>query len=130
MVSVVPPVAPRMVSGKRTSDDSMKVTWQKLTPDVALGNIINYTAVWYKKLNDKSGKTKRQTSRSMTVVDGDRSEVFIDGLDKSSDYFVTVWANTTAGKGRESTPIVVPGKSYLYDGTSDEGHSECPQRTA
>ena len=81
--------------------------WMKLTPDRARGVITNYT-ISYKK--EVEGKSKRQTNaaeRGLKVVSGNESRAVIGGLDVGASYSVVMWANTTAGKGMESIPIII-----------------------
>ncbi len=84
--------------------------WTKLTPDIALGLVTNYT-ISYKK--EESGRAKRQADASggVKVVGGDELQAELKGLDGKSGYSFVMWANTSAGKGIESSPMFVDGES-------------------
>ena len=108
----VPPVAPNVISTDRTTDETIKISWQKLTPDVARGLVTSYT-ITYKEDSSKSSRAKRQTTPpggGMVVVAGNASQAEVKGLDGKLGYLLVMWANTSAGKGRETTPMLVAGE--------------------
>ena len=107
-------MAPTINKSLRETDDTISISWQKLTPDIALGLVTNYT-ISYKKEN--SGKTKRQMDANseggIKVVSGDESQAVLKPLEGKFGYSFVMWANTSAGKGRESSKMFVDGESML-----------------
>ena len=103
-------MAPAILSAARSTDETIEITWQKLTPDVARGLVTSYT-ITYK--GDTSSKSKRQADSpegGMVVAVGNASRVEVKGLDGKLGYLLVMWANTSAGKGRETGPMLVDGK--------------------
>ena len=81
----------------------MNITWMKLSLEEARGFIISYT-VSYDTLD-----SRRREEATVEFVHPEGSYKVISGLGITTSYSVTVSANTAAGQGVNSPPIIVNG---------------------
>lgn len=68
---------------------------------------------------DKTVKADDSKEGGISVVNSTTYQVVLRGVDPESSYAVTIWANTTVGRGRTSPPLLVPRKSCIL-GTQSE----------
>ena len=93
-----PNAPPSNVKGHNTSSTSILVQWGDVPPADQNGIILRYT-VAYTALPGGSQQTK--------VVDAPTTETTLTGLNKFTNYSITVFASTVKGNGNASAPIVV-----------------------
>ncbi len=96
-------MAPSGIEYNREKDTLISVKWNSLTPDKALGRVLNYTISY--RISDK----KRDAETILKVTGAEERQAVIDGLDAGTGYTMSMWANTSAGKGKESTSVLVEG---------------------
>ena len=112
-----------MIEHLRTSSE-IKLTWIRLTPDVAFGIVTKYT-IFY-KTETKIAKTHGTTiSNGILIVHGSSTQAVIDKLDPDFSYRLRISASTSVGEGKLSEPIIVEGEivfrimllfsSFLWD---------------
>ena len=102
-IFVVPNISPQNVVGVRTLETSMTILWNKLALVEARGYILNYTIVYY----PLQSTTQLNSIILNKVVNSEFSSTTINGLDANSAYIVHISANTDAGSGLLSTPIII-----------------------
>ena len=93
-----PNASPSNVKGHNTSSTSILVQWGDVPPADQNGIILRYT-VAYTALPDGSQQTK--------VVDAPTTETTLTGLNKFTNYSITVFASTVKGNGNASAPTTV-----------------------
>ena len=84
--------------GNNASSTSIFVQWGSVPPDNQNGIILSYT-VSYTALPGGSEQTK--------VVNAPANETTLTGLNKFTNYSITVFASTSKGGGNVSKPIIV-----------------------
>ena len=84
--------------GNNASSTSIFVQWGSVPPDNQNGIIVSYT-VSYTALPNGSEQTK--------VVNASANETTLTGLNKFTNYSITVLASTSKGGGNVSKPIIV-----------------------
>ena len=105
---LVPSAPPSKVTGHNKSSTSIFVQWDQVPPADQNGAILSYT-VTYKSL--PSGSEQR---KNVTVQE---NQATLTGLNEYTNYSITVFASTSKGGGKESTPIVVitdEGSELIY----------------
>ena len=93
-----PSAAPVSLQGHNKSSTSIFVTWGQVPPSDQNGVILNYT-VSYKEATHGSAKT--------VPVDEPNNSTTLKGLNKYTNYSITVFASTIKGGGIVSEPIFV-----------------------
>ena len=93
-----PSAAPVSLQGHNKSSTSIFVTWGQVPPSDQNGVILNYT-VSYKETTHGSAKT--------VTVDEPKNSTTLKGLNKYTNYSITVFASTIKGGGIASEPIFV-----------------------
>lgn len=93
-----PNAPPFNVQGHNTSSTSILVQWGDVPSAAQNGIILRYT-VTYTSLPGGSTRTK--------VVNSPTTKAILTGLDKYTNYSITVFASTSKGDGNVSEPIVV-----------------------
>ena len=86
------------MQGQNTSSTSILVQWDDVPAADQNGIILSYT-ITYKALPGGSPQTK--------VVSAPTRQSILTGLDKYTNYSITVFASTTKGDGNVSAPIIV-----------------------
>lgn len=69
-----------------------------MTPEEARGFVVSYT-ISYKKDEGTADATEK-------TVDNTATFFLIDDLDPDQGYYIEMWANTAAGMGQKSIPII------------------------
>ena len=98
MLFAEPNAPPSNVKGHNTSSTSIFVQWSNVPTADQNGAILSYT-VTYKALPDGSPQTK--------VVSAPTTQVALMGLNKYTNYSITVFASTVKGNGNASEPVIV-----------------------
>ena len=98
MLFAEPNAPPSNVKGHNTSSTSIFVQWSNVPTADQNGAILSYT-VTYKALPDGSPQTK--------VVSAPTTQVALTGLNKYTNYSITVFASTVKGNGNASEPVIV-----------------------
>ena len=98
-VIVVPNAPPANTTGNNVTSTSIFVQWDEVPVDNQNGIIVNYT-VTYTKLPYGSPTAK-------VVVTAPKRNATLTGLDKFTNYNITVFASTAKGGGNKSEPIIV-----------------------
>ena len=93
-----PNAPPFNVQGHNTSSSSILVQWGDVPAAAQNGIILRYT-VTYSSLPGGSTRTK--------VVNSPTTKAILTGLNKYTNYSITVFASTSKGDGNVSEPIVV-----------------------
>ncbi|CAH3034081.1 unnamed protein product, partial [Porites evermanni] len=93
-----PNAPPFNVQGHNTSSTSILVQWGDVPAAAQNGIILRYT-VTYTSLPGGSTRTK--------VVNSPTTKAILTGLNKYTNYSITVFASTSKGDGNVSEPIVV-----------------------
>jgi len=93
-----PTAPPSYVQGENTSSTSILVQWGNVPVADQNGVILSYT-VTYKALPDGSPQTR--------VVSTPATQVALTGLNKYTNYSITVFASTKKGHGNVSSSIFV-----------------------
>ena len=93
-----PIAAPSAVQGHNRSSTSILVQWGNVPAADQNGVILSYT-VTYRALPDGSPLTK--------VVSAPTMQATLTGLNKYTNYSITVFATTSRGNGNISAPIIV-----------------------
>ena len=93
-----PNAPPFNVQGHNTSSSSILVQWGDVPTAAQNGIILRYT-VTYTSLPGGSTRTK--------VVNSPTTKAILTGLNKYTNYSITVFASTSKGDGNVSEPIVV-----------------------
>ena len=93
-----PNAPPFNVQGYNTSSSSILVQWGDVPAAAQNGIILRYT-VTYTSLPGGSTRTK--------VVNSPTTKAILTGLNKYTNYSITVFASTSKGDGNVSEPIVV-----------------------
>ena len=93
-----PNAPPFNVQGYNTSSSSILVQWGDVPAAAQNGIILGYT-VTYTLLPGGSTRTK--------VVNSPTTKAILTGLNKYTNYSITVFASTSKGDGNVSEPIVV-----------------------
>ncbi len=83
----------------------MTLSWEHLSLSEAKGFVTNYTILYYKTA--KVRKRLRLNTMSK-IVDGSNNSTAIYELNEVSAYLVQISANTAAGNGVLSMPVIVP----------------------
>ena len=96
--SIAPSAAPVSLQGHNKSSTSIFVTWGQVPSSKQNGVILNYT-VSYKEAPHGSAKT--------VTVDEPTNSTTLKGLNKYTNYSITVFASTIKGGGIVSDPIYV-----------------------
>ena len=96
--SIAPSAAPVSLQGHNKSSTSIFVTWGQVPPSKQNGVILNYT-VSYKESPHGSAKT--------VTLDEPTNSTTLKGLNKYTNYSITVFASTIKGGGIVSDPIYV-----------------------
>ncbi|XP_044163802.1 receptor-type tyrosine-protein phosphatase delta-like isoform X2 [Acropora millepora] len=104
----VPSAPPSNVTGRSKSSTSIFVQWEQVPASNQNGVILSYT-VTYIALPDGSSQTMNVTAPA--------NHTTLSGLNKYTNYSITVFASTSKGGGNQSTPIVV---------MTDEGKPNAP----
>ena len=86
------------MGGSNKSSTSILVEWDQLPEEDQNGFILSCT-VTYRALPNGPTKTKNVTANS--------NQTTLTGLNKYTNYSITVFASTSKGGGNQSTPIVV-----------------------
>ena len=97
-VIVVPNAPPANVTGNNVTSTSIFVQWDEVPADNQNGIIVNYT-VTYEKVPSVNPGTK--------IVIAPRTNATLTGLEKYTNYSITVFASTAKGGGSRSDPIIV-----------------------
>ena len=98
-VIVVPNAPPANVTGNNETSISIFVQWDEVPADNQNGIIVNYT-VTYRELPSGS-------SVEDEVVIAPKRNITLEGLQKFTNYSITVFASTSKGGGSRSDPIFV-----------------------
>ena len=93
-----PNAPPTNVQGHNANSTTIQVQWGNVPTADQNGIILSYT-VTYKALPDGSAQTK--------VVSAPTTQVTLTGLNKYTNYSITVFASTVKGDGRISATIIV-----------------------
>ena len=93
-----PNASPENVTGHATNSTSILVSWGEVPFSDQNGVIRSYT-VTYRALSSNSSQTKNVTAPARQAT--------LTGLNKYTNYSITVFASTSKGGGNQSTPIVV-----------------------
>ena len=93
-----PNAPPDNVQGHNTSSTSILVQWGDVPGVDQNGMILSYT-VTYEALPDGSPQTK--------VVSAPTTQVILTGLNKYTNYSITVFASTAKGNGNVSVPVTI-----------------------
>ena len=93
-----PNAPPSNVRAQNLSSTSIFVQWSNVPKADQNGAILSYT-VTYKALPDGSPQTK--------VVSAPTTEVALTGLNKYTNYSISVFASTVKGDGNVSEPVIV-----------------------
>ena len=99
----VPTVAPNTTAAW-TNNTELRVSWTRLTLEEAHGFVIAYIITY----NVQEGKRRREAN-SMSVG-SDETMVTIGGLQPEKDFSISVAAQTAAGIGVGSTPLLIPSE--------------------
>ena len=97
-VIVVPNASPANVTGNNVTSTSIFVQWDEVPADNQNGIIVNYT-VTYAEVPSVNRGTK--------IVIAPRTNATLTGLEKYTNYSITVFASTAKGGGSRSDPIIV-----------------------
>ena len=93
-----PNAPPFNVQGRNTSSTTILVQWGDVPSAAQNGIILHYT-VTYTSLPGGNTRTK--------VVNSPTTKAILTGLNKYTNYSITVFASTSKGDGNVSEPIVV-----------------------
>ena len=93
-----PKAPPFNVQGHSTISTSVLVQWNNVPAAYQNGVILSYT-VTYKALPDGSPQSK--------VVSAPTTQATLKGLNKYTNYSITVFASTVKGDGNVSEPVIV-----------------------
>ena len=93
-----PNAPPFNVQGRNTSSTTILVQWGDVPSAAQNGIILHYT-VTYTSLPGGNTRTK--------VVNSPTTKAILTGLNKYTNYSITVFASTSKGDGNVSGPIVV-----------------------
>ena len=96
--STEPNAPPASVTGHNASSTSIFVSWGQVPFLDRNGVILSYT-VTYTALPSGSTQTKNVTAPS--------NQTTLTGLNKYTNYSITVFASTSKGGGNQSTAIVI-----------------------
>ena len=96
--STEPNAPPASVTGHSASSTGIFVSWGQVPFLDQNGVILSYT-VTYIALHGGSSQTKNVTAPA--------NQTTLTGLNKYTNYSITVFASTSKGGGNQSTPIVV-----------------------
>ena len=114
-MSVVP-MAPRGVTVTRiTGNDSVLVTWRKLTLIQARGRLLHYTIHYWDRGNGNRNSANNFMTDSVTTSHTFSSEDF----DPFRTYSVVITGSTVIGEGADSDVFVLQGKPNTLPGTED-----------
>ena len=97
--------APRNFLAKRLNGTHMIVAWDPITLEEARGFVTAYK-IYYAAQKD-AGRRKRATE-SVSITEG--TTTIIGGLDIVFGYSVTISAETRAGRGVMSGPVIAEGE--------------------
>ncbi len=98
-------MSPTLLTATRIATTEMALSWEHLTLSEARGFITNYTILYYMTTD---AKNRQRPNTMFTIVYGKTNSTTIYGLDKISEYLVQISANTVAGNGVLSMPVIVP----------------------
>jgi len=98
LLSTGPNAPPSNFQGHNTSSTSILVQWSNVPVADQNGVILSYT-VTYKVLPAGSPQTK--------VVSAPTTQATLKGLNKYTNYSITVFASTVMGDGNVSEPVIV-----------------------
>ena len=97
-VIVVPNAPPANVTGNNETSTSIFVQWDEVPTDNQNGIIVNYTVTY----------TELPSGSSLDgVVIAPKRNITLEGLEKFTNYSITVFASTSKGSGNRSDPIFV-----------------------
>ena len=106
-VIVVPNASPANVTGNNETSTSIFVQWDEVPADNQNGIIVNYT-VTYTELPIGSSLDE--------VVIAPKRNITLKGLQKFTNYSITVFASTSKGGGSRSDPIfVITDEDGMYN---------------
>ena len=88
----------------RLSATRMILSWTHLTLAEARGFIINYTITYFPILSNNDGQ---QSNTLSVIVNGNMTNITIEGLEDNLMYSVQISANTGAGTGKLSLSVFV-----------------------
>ena len=94
-----PNAPPSNIHGHNTSSTSILVQWDDVPAADQNGIILSYT-ITYKALPGGNPRTK-------VVFNAETRQSILTGLNKYTNYSITVFAATAKGDGNVSAPIVV-----------------------
>ena len=97
---IAPSAAPVSLQGHNKSSTSIFVTWGPVPLSEQNGVILNYT-VSYKEASNGSAQTV------LVTVDEPNNSTTLKGLNKYTNYSITVFASTIKGGGIVHAPIFV-----------------------
>ena len=119
LLRIAPSVGPTLMAKRCDGSDefSMKITWEDIPHAQARGVIRSYTIYWA----PYSGVTPTNLNPVVRYVN-ESNIVTVSGLSVSTQYYVTAQANTSAGAGVWSAPVIVPSKYSLVYPTLHDLH--------
>ncbi|CAH3030418.1 unnamed protein product, partial [Porites evermanni] len=107
---------PTNVKGNNVTSTSIFVQWDEVPADNKNGIVVNYTVTYAELPSGDSGKE---------IVIAPRTNATLTGLQKFTNYSITVFASTSKGGGNKSEPIIVITDEDQPDGAPQNvrGHN-------